>query len=499
MTWFGIESLKRSSKASAITMTTHEESYERAFVDMVAFLQATWREEGKEIWVGYPTKNPPPFVLTFDSGQLYAFNFMAPSPLWSPLTLHGEELLFSATDHWNLQSIQLENDLLVDGERALVFHCDLTKDNLTSLLVALLHEQFHNHQLATFLHPQLSVSGYLDHFHHENIGWMLVEEMILADFIHGQLDEERSLFHKAAPLNDLLAVHRLRRQLLQEDSLAWEYQQQRLEGIADYVALKSMERVPSSSFKSLEYLLSSLEAFSINEEILERTTKGRHYPVGAALAYALDFLKVPDWQRKVESEGLSPVEILAEVIELSDEEAALRLEKIKNRYAFDKILLQVSTALHAYQEEIDDLVDEYKRMEGIELVVGRPKGFYSKREGVCSLYNYYLTDGSLLSLADTSTHQLPEEGWSLSTFGAPLLISNRDGTLTLKVEEELEITVDGKLYNLSDLQSSGGGLFFTSLRLCSRHCELLSRATTGVLKLQGRQLTISYPENYKGK
>lgn len=477
-----------SSPHSTLLLASSLEE-EHRIVDMLARM-ITELEQTPAIWPNYFLREHP-LAIVFNSGHIYAFNLKNPSSVWEESSFSQQKVFFSSLDHWGLSRLQMQSDFSIDGESAFVFHFDLIKGNPLEPMLNLLHDRFHIHQYQHFQNPHITANGYLDHFNVLNIAWMQIEEMILADFLNAQLDSERSYLHKASHLNDFIIVHRLRQRLLKPASIAWEAEQQRLQGTADYIALKSMERIWNlSTFSGVERLLASLEAPGLNEEILERTMVWRNHAVGAALCYALDFLEVPKWKERLSDENISLSLLLESIVEIKEEEMMPRIEKIKGRYTFDSVQTHIIQAMEEYGEEVAELMGEYAEMEGVEVEFCRREKEEKSREG-SSLYTYYLNDGSALTLADTSTHRDKDSTWSLRTFGAPMVRKQLEGSFLLKLEEGAQVKIDGDILPLSTLVAQKSSRTFKELAIRGLHCEFHSIGSPGRLYIHDGRLKIS--------
>ncbi|MFA6915147.1 MAG: hypothetical protein WC222_02010 [Parachlamydiales bacterium] len=464
-----------------------EEQALRVIAGSLAFFST---DQSKAIWPEY-NLNQHPIVVTFDNTHIYAFNLNSHNPVWENINVLGTPVQFTAEDVWGTTRIQSEFDYNIDGISSFVFHLDLVKDDILAPFIKLIHEHFRNYQKETFITHQATPVEYLDHFNFENIILMQIEDMILADFMNGQLDPEKSAFHKAAALRDFLAVNTLRRKLLFPSSIEWELFQQRTGGMADYVAVKSIDQFPFvKGFSGTQYLLTLLQASTVNEEVLERMVKWRHYGVGAALGYALDSLEVPYWKERVVHEE-NPMDILREQILLDDNEITERMEKIKKRYGYDNVKHQVAIALKQYQDEVADLAEEFDELKGVEINFSKPGS--ETTEGVGSaLYVYYMSDGSTLSLADTSKVNTLDKSWSVQLEGTPMVIKKNDGTLKLKVEPETEFTLDGKKLTAIEISSQNFVQPFQKLQIAGYHCNFNSHLQKGQIESKEGKIFVKY-------
>lgn len=441
-------------------------------------------------WLEYSLQQMP-IVLTFDNQHVYAFNLKSDNPAWHERTLDDVKYLYSPTDNWGISVLQLQNKYYIDGTSAFVYHMDIVKQDVLQPIIAMLHERFHLYQSEHFSGINKQSEGYVDHLNPYNLALMQIEEMILADFMNGQLDNEKSFFHKSAPLLDYLAVNKERQKYLQPISQNWERNQQKFQGIADYVAYKSLEIYPFvNGFSGTKRLLAFLQSSSVNEEILERTVRCRHNKVGATLAYALDFITGDDWKEPLQESDRSPTELLAEQIILSDEEAEARLAKIKARYGYDNVWLQVTEAIQHYKEEIADLLEEYDQLEGVELSIEKPKED-PLDESTSSLYMYYLHDGSILTLADTSKLTSYNGKWDLSITGAPMVIKTIDGEIKLKADPKTTIKLDNRTLALSSLIGKDQEISFSELSFECNQCNIKT-VKNGKLTVKGNKVTLSF-------
>lgn len=464
----------------------------RVINDAFAFYNT---EEGKAIWPEY-NPNEQPLIITFDNGHIYAFNLNSHNPAWETLNIFDKNIKYSEKDNWEVAHIQLQADYPIDGIPAFVFHIDLVKENPIAPFLILLHERFHVHQRAHFAFSKNNSTEYVDHFDAENLVLMHIEEMILADFMNSQLDETKSHFHKAAVLNDLIAVNQMRKRLLKPSSIAWENTQQKIEGLADYVSIQSFGQFPFvKGFNSTSHILGLLQESTMNEEILERTVKWRHYSVGAALGCALDFLEVPDWKIRISNEKISQMEILEEQIHLSEEEIAARMEKIKSRYSYESIKNQLESSINHYQDEIANLMDEFHTLKGVKVEFGKPKNLHASGGG-SALYVYYLDDGSTLSLADTSNHTAANGKWNVQLEGAPMILKRADGSISIKLEPDAEVEIDGEKHRLAILAAKEGEYSFQKLIIKGNHSEFTSTLPGRVVIKEGSVL-VGFPENVK--
>ncbi len=444
----------------------------------------------KALWNGYDPSFEP-LIITFDNGHIYAFNLDSSNPVWQVREYKGRPVLYAGADPWGLLQVQSEANFIVDGVSVFVYHLDLVKDNPLEPFLALIHDNFLAFEKQHFFQDENNYSEYLDHFNLENIVLMNIEEMILADFMNGLLDQAKSSFHKTAALKDFIAVNTLRQRLLKPASSRWESERQRLQGMADYVAISTIDKMGVFHFNGIKQLLGTLQASTVNEEIFERTLHWRHHGVGASLGVALDFLQVSGWKEKIARNEASLISLLQENVEVSGDEIQDRMEKVKKRYGYENVKLQVSLAMQHYLDEIQDLVEEYNKLEGFEVSLSKPSHAWIESKGN-SLYKYYLEDGSILSLAETSSQTAKESYWNLEIEGSPIVMRRPEGGVTLKLEQDAEIVVNGKSYKLARLLEKEQELAFHDLEIRSHHCVFNAHQQPGKLVSRALKIKIDF-------
>jgi hypothetical protein len=455
---------------------------------LIQALAQVVHKDSQNLWPEYSIKDHP-IIVTFDSGQAYAFNFKASDASWSKHTLHGQTVFVNSSNHWGLNEIQVHYNFPIEDQLAFVYHVDLPDDaSLVEPLRLLLCEYFRAHQGERFEKDVPDKCYFFNGLHILNVTWMQIEEMILADFMNAQLDIERSNTHKASHLRDFLAVYRCRQQFMTDETLAWESDQQRQAGISNYTALKCVEN--RLELKIAEYLRTALQASAIDDEILERTTKGRHCIVGASLGYVLDFLEIPNWQARLQSDKITLIDILAEELDLDDDEVERRITKIKSRYAFNQVQHQVTTAIEIYYEETAELMREYAEMDGVEVALKCDLCAQSNFES--SACKYYSKEGSEVSLIDNTLVQDSDERFSFKTLSIPAIVKKNNGDIVFKLENTAHLVLDGLPFLVTSLLDEGGSRIFNTLSLQAQHCELHSADLPGCIRTLNGCIEVSY-------
>lgn len=425
--------------------------------------------ESKDSEKAWPslTMNDSPLVFTFDSGRIYAIYLDYLNLAWEKVGINNQEVLLSEKDHWDVLNVKLHPCFDLDGQEAFVFHLNRKSDSLPTFI----HERFHLYQMEFFSNTHPFPQNYEDHLNAENLALIVIEDEILISFLKNEDKLDRNNL-----IRDFLAINQERRQLMSHNSFLWENQQQRLEGLADYVSAKMFdgEKQVSKAFDSGEK----------EEDFADYAIKWRHYFVGATVAFMLDFLEL-DWKKKVE-EGQFLIEVLQSSIE-SDEN---RIESIKERYSYTEILEKARRDVQGFQNHLKDLQASYSKMEGFPLRIGSPIGM-SISGGGNSDRLYYLADGTRLSLKDNSNSLTTDSNWQFATHQIPFLIQKM-GFRECKVQANQTILLNNKEIEIAELLKGPADYPFHSLFWENEHFTLSSEQHFGVLISTGRGLTIAY-------
>lgn len=442
------------------------------------------RGDANLVWSGYDIEKKP-LVITFDNGHLYAFNLTHPSAFWHAVKLENKTVLYSSTDHWNAMQAHMHPEFPIDGQNAYVFDLDLMKGNPVLPFLVLVHERFHQHQFGHFK-KTTQPDAYKDHLNSENIALMQLEERVLIEFTKAAPWDKKEI------IKDFMAVNSTRRNLLDPSSLAWEYDQQRMEGLADYVSIKLFDEVGIfPEFYGYPHLTFLLEGYINDQNVAERAMKWRHYGVGAAIGFALDFLQVPDWKQQVENQGFSQVELLEKVLQLSKDECAQRLEKVKRTHHFAELQSLAKKSLKKYQKKIAKAVSQYQSLDGIAVTLEKPSG-QPVAGGGNSLAMYQLADGTMLSLDDTSRSATEDHFWQLEFNRLPVLFQKKEGVREFKIETDADIVLDGEHYNLQDLIKEGVSKAFHTIAWECKMSRFFSEQHPGKLIATQGKVSILY-------
>lgn len=464
---------------------------EKNAVEKVASIIQHLQQAGNTVWEGYDLTETP-LLITFSSGHLFAFNLKNPSDKWLPFPSHSDQnIQYSEQDHWNATKVQMHPKLPVDGEFAFVFKMDLMQDSSYLPFFVLIHERFHHFQFQAFAPPGRSKRIYQDHLNPENLLLMQLEDRLLTEFIETTETTSEGLFRKKELLKDFVAVNTTRQELMKPSSIAWERDQQKMEGLADYVSIKTFNSFPLDDHrKGTTHLLKTLYAINDNLNVADRSIKSRHYSIGASLGLALDFLSVPHWKRLIEN-GIGLDQILSSSLRLTSQEIKERVAKIRENAEFKKIKVQTQSALESYQNDLKACMEGYQKVDGVTLYLSNPRS-QGMSGGGLDQKTYHLGDGSTLSIGNSSTHHSQKNNWNLSLKEVPYLFQKTGGIKEFKINKETKLVLNNNSYQLKELLKKDQEENFLSISLKGENCEFKSVDNQGKLKIKDGKVYIIF-------
>lgn len=442
-----------------------------------------YSQKQMDIWPGYDLTETP-VVITFDNGHVYVFNMESANPSWTKQQIAGLNVLYSEKDHWGLTQSSFQPQFPLEGQSAYVFNLDHETAKTFHIFV---HERYHRYEFGNFRPGPMS-NAYQDHLNGENIALGKLEERILADFMNTQGKPLVQMEH----LRNFVAVNSIRRGLITPKSRNWEDNQQKMEGLAEYVGYQMLDRLKLfPAYNGGKELALDLENEVSNTDYSDHAIKWRHYSVGAAMGYALDFLKVPHWKSQIEKGDKSLLELLQEAVPLSSEDILQRFDQSKIAYGLDSTLEIVAQCVHKFEEEIASHMKSYQKSPGVILEVGRPRVGLSGTGSNQRLL--YLANGSTLSLTDTLSSTSEDNLWRLSLEKVPYVIKKGAGMIEFKVEPETIISIDNQTYTLQELLSQSGEKPFTHIEVHGKNSNFVSDEHEGWVDINDNGVvTISF-------
>lgn len=444
---------------------------------VATLLKSSHSTEQTLVWPGYDLTDSP-VVITFKSGHIFVFNMQSEKPEWQMLALKEGTILYSPEDHWGFTRSAFQPQFPLEGHKAYVFNLDNAAGQQgTKSYQILVHERFHRYQFEHF-HVEHGGMPYQDHLNSENLALGKLEEKILAEFMKAHGKPELQLEH----LRNFAAVNSVRRAVIQPGSVDWEDHQEMMEGLADYVSYKILDVFPIiPGYAGHDDMTELLEREAANTDYSDHAIKWRHYSIGAALGYALDFLKVPNWKEEIEQGHANLLQILKEQLALSVNEIETRFENCQMQYQWDETNATVASSVHKFEEEIEKHMSAYEKMEGIVVEIGRPRAGLSgsgKNERLI-----YLADGSTLSIQDTLFSSSEDNLWKLQLERVPYVFKKGGGCVEFKVEAETEVEIDNQKYKLKELKQQETHKLFTHIEIHGKQMQFASDQHHGLLTI----------------
>lgn len=450
-------------------------------------IEALKSETGHFVWPGYDISKSP-VIITFRNGHIYAFNLISENQAWQPKIIKGHKVHFASNDVWGLTRQAMNPKFPIDGQLAFVFKIDMMKGDPIHPFMVFVHERFHHHQFSHFAIAGQPLEGYRDHLNSGNLALVRLEDFIIKDFAESQNSEESA----KELLKDFISVNQLRLLMMQSCSTDWEMHQQQMEGLADYVSYRIFDVFPIfQNYHGIQCIAEKMVLSSKRATLSDHAIKWRHYNVGATLGYALDFLKVPDWKKKIEKQGMPLIAILEEAFDISPEEALLRAEIAKVRYGFDQFEESISNFVNQYNSRMDIFLKKYQEMDGIIVQLKKPQGIGISGGG-SSKGTFFLRDSRTISLEDESFSATGDNSWTLRNKRLPFLFQGGIAEKEFKVETDAKIIIDKKVYSLEELIKSGKPRSFTSLSWMGRTTEFKSEGHPGTVSIDNGKILISY-------
>ena len=438
-----------------------------------------------KIWPGYNLKSKPIFI-TYDNGHIYAFNFNSSDPRWQKKIINRTTVLFSDVDQFGLTNAPMQFDFAIENTKAFVFRMDVMKQTPFMPFFVMVHERFHVHQIEFFASEQDSEqSSYRESQNIENLSLMQLEELVLLDFLKALIADCDEAIIKT--LKTYISINKKRRELLSSASKDWEARQQMVEGLADYVSAKNLDVFryfgPDVGKK---HLLHTMRGYTRGKDITERALKWRHYGVGASIAYALDYLEAKNWKESVEK-NVSLQSILEKNLHVSVFESKHLFEEAKIGYGYENIKIQVNKKVSEYNNIINFHLNYFENQDGVTINLQSPR-YSGLSAGGKSRAIYSLSDGSMLSVDDTSKTSSPDNHWYLELSSVPQLFQSNDGFRRFKDDSNIEIIVDGKRELLENLQNRE----FNDLTLNGNTCTFKASQCRGMIHYENKEMTITF-------
>lgn len=447
-------------------VVSEQAEFEERYIKTLAqTLQCSMKEGSDQIWPGFHLANQP-LVFHFQNGHVYAFGLKTFSPIWEKRECGQFPFLFSAKYPNDLPP--LHPFFPFESKRVFVMNLDHGNETPYLPLLTSIHERFHLHQFRFFYKERVVEAKLADYQNGDLLTWMEMEHRLLTSFL---LANDQSKLHY---LKDYLAISQLRRRSLHSDSIKWENHQQKMEGLADYVSVKTFQIFSTiPQFKAEEFLLEMRRRKNKDIVNAQDALKGRHYFVGAVLGWALDFCAVEHWKLKIEKEGISLQNMLENLFEMKEEEIITRCNRLRIDLDWNEIRQQIEQQMEKEKKEKEEVVQVFTELEGVVVKMGTPSGHMSAGG---SHEKSYQVDRAKVLVADTSVATSQDQTWILRFHSIPLIFEEQNGDRLFKLHPQTLLYLNGNAISLQSLmEENQKELPFRSLAIHHEHCELSSQ------------------------
>lgn len=417
-------------------------------------MQAFQSRQSHEIWPHFNLQSLPT-VVHYKNGHAYAFLFPGSPKNWKRLFIDQYPVLFSE-NQTSLLQVPLHPAYKVEGQKAFVFSMDQSPD---FSLLTFIHERFHLHQFRYFSQLHETRGEYLDHQNVTNLSMMELENKLLTRFLECREENQKRIY-----LKSFLAVVAIRRPMLHAKSIEWEDHQQKMEGTADYVSLKTYQVFPFMMDFDAEKTLLKMRSKKISPSLYQDVVKGRNYFVGTVICLALDFCHVHGWKKQVANGTKSLHQLLAEALPLTVLEQEMLLSEMVKEFDYDLIEAQIRDKLNEEKRQLGILQDSFKQQAGIAIRVGLPKQHTTSGGRFENSFHFADTK---ISRKETSTAMSEDQRWTLNFDAIPMVFQDKQGVRLFKLEDAV-LEVDGVEIVLFEIQQKT----FSTITLKSPHCNL---------------------------
>lgn len=450
---------------------------------MVATAQSFEREGGDSIWPRFQPFSQP-VVFHFNNGHVYAFGLNSRSPFWEKLAINQFPILFCRQYPKTLAP--LHPSFPIENQRAFVFSMDHADDSSVLPLLTFIHERFHIHQFINFAKEKIAEGLDSDDQSIEQLALMELENLLLANYLKAEGTRDKKHL-----LKDYLAVSESRRNTLHPAALNWEDHQQKMEGLADYVSVKTFESFPIFQHFDAAQALLEMRNKKITGSVRQDALKDRHYFIGAVLALALDECQIPYWKMRIENEKISLQSLLKPALFMDQFEIDARTANVKSQYDWIAIQKSLSAALNLEKREGELVLAEFEKQEGVLVRMGLPRGRMSAggtHEKSCPV-----GQGRKVMLKDASVARSLDESWKLTFNEIPILLENQKGARSFKLDPGVILDMDGKKLSIKDLLNNHreAEISFSAVSFQADDCSLESKRP-GKIMIQNNALTFIF-------
>lgn len=383
-----------------------------------------------------------PYVGQDFSGVWRGFNAQMPIVLNS---MEGSKAYnFDSKLPQEVQKIALAPEYRIGHEKVFVMRY---QDSFTFI-----HELFHRFQKDHFDFKENA--GYPDLYNAENQALMQIEEEILLKYVVGPTGELKT---------DYLLVRQYRMSHLSEASIAFEDKEERLEGLANFVAMKVTN--------DMQPIVVMLEGLVKDKNVVDKSLKWRFYVTGALMGEMLE-REGKDWKHAVEANSLFSQ------FTMNKNEA--RLNELLDNYRFEEKKQEMTHQIEKIKTGLSRLREDYRNSPGRQVQV-----MFSSSPSSGGTVDKILALNEDEKVALKESGRTESEEWVLETYQIPFIFKTSDA-LIFKLQNQIE--VDGRKVNIEDIEEP---VSFKEIAWTDRQSRFKSKKE-GVLIPHENYLEISF-------
>lgn len=320
-------------------------------------------DQGEEVWPGYHPAKEPLVLYLPDTQNAYAINLDADEARqWRALSpAHANQTIWVRhRPPYDLEAAAISmHHRIGPNTKAFMMHLRdewFARREKEKALLYVTHERFHQFQLdsapewfAIDTTPGYELVRRL--FRAPRVAMMQLENEQMAQYIHtGDMNH----------LINYLSVANETNNMLFEPERQQIRQMQNVEGIADYVAYRTVERFfPDSTIR--EQMIEGMQDFQSHENLLLWVTRDRQYAIGASLAYALEQMRYPNWQERIFQSSL--LEMVQEMNSVSIEERKGRADALIDTAHYKSLVRDAEERIDNYRDALDEMTLEFERSD----------------------------------------------------------------------------------------------------------------------------------------
>lgn len=335
--------------------------------------------EQNEVWPGFSLSDMPIVIDMYHDGRredIYAFNL-------TPHALPWQKLKFGKLDVNYLPKNIIDQDLSdydgsvynVDSQLSFIY-ADKSiylsmEENFANFLILEKAKYYLENQSKIDKDNLKKLNALYDGFYNlENLKLLYLENAALTTYFQpvGQAKE--------TALKDAAAIEKYRSSLLSKDFRDFEYATSIYDGLPLYISLKASDlSIKDYIFKAHQMGCKPLNASANPWDMISCSLQNAGAFEAASVGYAfLEKLSSNWWQTRIETKFVTPMQVLADYYQLTDEQAKVLTENAINNplYNYNRINSVVNDVMQPFIASMHNALDGYKNQAGVELYLPWP-------------------------------------------------------------------------------------------------------------------------------